>query len=102
MGNHRRGKIQIVADMLEVGKNGGVKKTYFMYRCNLSYDQLERYMKIVLGANLLKKHDNLDGSDVYGTTEKGREFLGKKREIDIMLNSEDCPIPPYLPKKNSF
>ena len=85
MVGYRRGQIKIVADMLEVGKEG-TKKTHFMYRCNLSYKQLNKYLRMVLGANLLEKVNNSDGFDVYRTTEKGYEFLRGMKHIDRMLN----------------
>lgn len=49
-------------------------KTHIIYRANLSFAQLNRYLSFCLEHKLLKKQ--IKGSRVvYATTKKGRKFL---------------------------
>jgi predicted transcriptional regulator len=70
---NNRGKIEIMADVLALS-TAGIKKTHIMYRANLSYEQITHYLNQLLGKGLLAQ-DVSDGSHMYRTTEKGREFL---------------------------
>ncbi|HEX6562473.1 MAG TPA: winged helix-turn-helix domain-containing protein [Nitrososphaera sp.] len=70
---NNRGKIEIMADVLTLS-TVGIKKTHIMYKANLSYEQILYYLNELLGRGLLTQ-DVMEGSPVYRTTEKGREFL---------------------------
>jgi len=66
-----RKKLRIIADILSIASKGA-KKTQIMYRANLSYTLLGRYLTEVMDAGLV----NFEGSaDCYWLTRKGREFL---------------------------
>lgn len=65
-----RDRLQIIADILEiVGK--GSRKTRIMYRANLSYRLLCRYLDEVLDSGLAKCQE----PDSYELTQKGEDFL---------------------------
>jgi predicted transcriptional regulator len=70
-GNRKR--LEIMRDILlvaaEAGEDGS-RKTHIMYRANLSYVLLKRYLSDALNADLVKK-ESLN----YVITEKGNEFL---------------------------
>jgi predicted transcriptional regulator len=70
-----RSRFDIVADIL-VASCGGVRKTYLMYHCNLSFSQLRVYSRFLLNKGLLRVGGD-GGSDhsLFEVTEKGREFL---------------------------
>jgi len=51
--NGHRGRLDIIADIL-VASYGGVKKTYLMYQCNLSFRQLKYYLHFMLQKGLLQ------------------------------------------------
>jgi predicted transcriptional regulator len=70
---NNRGKIEIMADILTLS-TVGIKKTHIMYRANLSYEQILYYLGELMGRNLLEQ-DTVEGTQVYRTTGKGREFL---------------------------
>ena len=70
---NNRGKIEIMADVLSLS-TAGIKKTHIMYKANLSYEQILHYLNQLLGKGLIAQHV-ADGSHVYRTTERGREFL---------------------------
>jgi predicted transcriptional regulator len=65
-----------MADILDAS-HGGVKKTYLMYRCNLSFKQMKCYSYFMLNSGLLRMIVEEAESDpaLYEVTEKGREFL---------------------------
>ena len=74
----RRSELDIVHDILKVSRRGA-RKTSIMYKANLSFTQLERYLK------LLEERGLIRNSDAYYTTEKGRRFLESYGEMKKML-----------------
>ena len=80
----RRGEVQILMDILNTSLNG-VKVTHLMYRANLSYSTLRKYLFAALDKGLISNVRNSDGSVVYRTTEKGRLLLGKLKEVKSAL-----------------
>jgi predicted transcriptional regulator len=69
MGKYR-GKLQIIADILSVVREGA-KKTHVMYQANLSYRLLSRYLTEVLESGLVSR----DNEDHYRLTRRGKNFL---------------------------
>jgi predicted transcriptional regulator len=67
-----RNRLQIVAEILEIAK-AGAKKTHIMYRANLSYSLLCRYLKDIVDCGLVK----VDREDSYVVAPKGMRFLEK-------------------------
>mgnify|MGYP001133789979 CR=1 FL=1 len=74
MGKYR-GKLQIIADILSVVREGA-RKTHVMYRANLSYRLLSRYLTEVLECGLV----SLDKEDRYKLTRRGQNFLDRFNE----------------------
>jgi len=66
-----RRKLDIIADVLSVA-SGGAKKTQIMYRANLSYSLLTKYLVEVRRAYLVSFER---GRRCYVLTSKGRQFL---------------------------
>jgi predicted transcriptional regulator len=102
----RRDKLYIVAEILEIARDGSLK-TQIMYRANLSFTQLNDYLRFMLKINLLEQVLEND-KQIYRATGKGVDFLQRYREINELLKSEEeinCKngmrIPPqHLLKKN--
>jgi predicted transcriptional regulator len=91
-GRHtRRGRLSIIADILDVAKRGAVK-TRIMYGASLSFAQLKEYLSFLLDANLLKVVDNPNRS-LYKTTNKGLQYLQCYMEIGELLKEEKENIP---------
>jgi predicted transcriptional regulator len=82
----RRGEVQILIDLLTLSLNG-VKATHLMYKANLSYSTLRKYLSTALRNGLIKKINNDDGSIVYYITEKGKLLLKKLNEVNWVLQS---------------
>ena len=101
----RRDRLYIIAEILEIAKDGTLK-TQIMYRANLSFTQLNDYLKFMIRINLLDKII-VNEKEMYKTTDKGMDFLQRYREINELLkaNSESDKNnikvpPPHLLKRN--
>lgn len=86
MGRHRRGEVQILMDILTLSLKG-VKATHLMYKANLSYSTLCKYLSVALKQDLIKKIYDNDGSTVYCITEKGKLLLERLKDIKYVLYS---------------
>jgi predicted transcriptional regulator len=82
----RRGEVRILIDILGICVKG-VKVTHLMYKANLSYYTLHRYLATMSEQGLIVKVCDGDGSDVYSVTEKGRLVLDKLREVEHILRA---------------
>ena len=85
--NKRRDKIDIIAEILTIAKDG-LLKTQIMYRANLSFAQLNDYLDFLNGMNLLRI-ENENRKKVYKTTEKGERYLKKYDDISYILGKEE-------------
>jgi len=84
----RRSNIQVIADILRLGEAG---KTEIMYSANMSYFQLQKYLKFMLTLNLVDKVMVGNPVVTYRVTQKGLALL---RQIDgilrmLEMNEED-------------
>ena len=59
--------------------------THLMYKANLSYSTLNRYLNVALKRDLIRKVCNDDGSIVYCITEKGKLLLEKLKDVKYAL-----------------
>ena len=83
----RRDKLCIIAEILEIAKEGTLK-TQIMYKANLSFAQLNDYLKFMLKIRLLNKVVEF-GKDESCATEKGLDFLQRQCELTELLRGED-------------
>ncbi|MGQ9466006.1 MAG: winged helix-turn-helix domain-containing protein, partial [bacterium] len=83
---HRRGEVQILMDILILSLKG-VKATHLMYKANLSYSTLRRYLSAALKQGLIRKVCNDDGSVTYCITDKGKLLLERLKEVRYVLHS---------------
>ena len=77
---HRRSAMEIVQDILSVCSNGGSNKTAIMYRSNLSYDQLCKYLTLLIEQELIQKSE--EGQ--FQLTATGQKTL---RQMSSVLKS---------------
>ena len=77
--NNRRSNIEVIADMLRLGEAG---KTEIMYSANMSYAQLQKYLKFLLQLGLIDKVTVGNPVVTYRVTDKGLRLL---RSIDSIL-----------------
>ena len=81
----RRGEVQILIDILSVSLKG-VKVTHLMYKANLSYSTLRKYLSAMSKQGLIVKVCNNDGSMAYCATEKGKLVLNRLKEVKCVLH----------------
>ena len=77
----RRNRIDIIVEVLDVAKTG-VNKTSIVYKTNLNFKIAERYLKLLEIQGFVENK-----FDKYITTNKGRVFLEKAREITLQLEA---------------
>jgi len=65
----KRNKYEIIYDILSICENGA-RKTWVIYRANLSYGLTNEYMKKLMDAGLIEWKDS-----IYYLTEKGKKLL---------------------------
>jgi predicted transcriptional regulator len=83
----RRDKLCIIAEILEIAKDGTLK-TQIMYRANLSFAQLNDYLKFMLKLKLIQKLTE-QGKEVYVATAKGLDFLQRQCELTELLKTDE-------------
>jgi len=75
----RRSRIDIIIDVLEVAIMG-VNKTSVVYKSNLNFRLAEKYLELLQKHGLVEKR-----VDKYITTDKGKIFLQKAKEITLQI-----------------
>lgn len=84
-----RGRLDIMAHILTEATNGA-KKTRIMYRCNLSFKQLQAYLKYLKKKGFLetinKKEKNREAT-VFQTTKKGLAFLEAYQNLKELIST---------------
>ena len=83
----RRDKLYIIAEILEISREGSLK-TQIMYRANLSFTQLNDYLKFMLKIGFLEKV-LVNGKETYKATVKGLDFLQRYSEITELIRGDD-------------
>lgn len=88
----RRSKMEIYLDILRVTSDGNSKPTHIMYRANLSWERLKKYLVFLDTQDLITSAERTDGTR-YEITEKGREVLKYFRKIEGMLYQKRKVLP---------
>ena len=83
-----RTQIDIMASILNEAVEG-TRKTRIMYGCNLSYRQLQSYLKLLLGMKLLSAVSENKSRKItfFETTAKGQDFLLAYRNLKALMVS---------------
>jgi len=81
-----RGRLDIIADILGASF-GGVRKTYLMYRCNLSFKQLKFYLEFLLHKKLLQivSDNKTSNPGLFKITGKGKKFLEAYKGLKSLM-----------------
>ena len=75
----RRGRIEIMVDILSVARSGA-RKTEIVYKANLNFTRVERYIPFLEERGLME-----NSGSIYKTTEKGGEFLREYHKLKEFL-----------------
>ncbi|MCX9012253.1 MAG: hypothetical protein OIN66_14175 [Candidatus Methanoperedens sp.] len=76
----RRNRLEIIIDILEAAKEG-INKTGIVYKTNLNFWITNKYLALLIEKGFLEKK-----GEEYATTDNGKVFLGKAREIVSQLS----------------
>ena len=79
----KRGRLEIIYEILSVSSKP-TQKTRILYSCNLSYDQLQKYLRYLGHHELLGSFNN-KGKERFQTTEKGMEFIKGYERLNSFL-----------------
>jgi predicted transcriptional regulator len=79
-----RGNLDIIADILDASHRG-VKKSYLMYRCNLSFKQLKYYSHFLLRSGLMRVTFQESSSGLFEATDKGKTFLKAYKGLKALM-----------------
>jgi predicted transcriptional regulator len=82
--NRRRSDIEIIAEMLKVGKNGA-GKTEIMYSVSMSYTQIQKYLSYLLSEGFVNTIKIGNPGVYYRVTEKGQKLLQLLGTVQEML-----------------
>jgi len=75
----RRSRIDIIIDVLEVAEMG-VNKTSVVYKSNLNFKLAQKYLELLQKKGLVENR-----VDKYITTDKGKIFLQKAKELTLQI-----------------
>ena len=75
----RRNDLDICADILEIAKDGA-KKTHLVYKANLNFTIIKKYLRRLRENGLL---DQFDGK--FFTTKKGKMFLEQYQSLVVPI-----------------
>jgi len=90
----KRGRFKILCEILSISQTP-TPKTHILYRCNLSYDQLQKYLRYLTDIGLLRTVQE-QNRKCYQITEKGKEFLQRYNHLKRLLKANPKTLPPEL------
>ncbi len=87
IGSSHRGRLDIIANIL-VAASGGVRKTAIMYKCNLSFRQLEMYLDFLQERGLLNAFARRRSRTfvMFETTDKGMDYLQAYHNLSALMS----------------
>lgn len=74
----RRSRPDIIHDILTIAKEGA-KKTKIVYKANLNFRFLKRYLETLIGSGMIEKDGKL-----WRTTPKGLRYISRYRDMAMM------------------
>jgi len=84
--------MEIYIDILKAVAEGKKKPTHIMYRANLSWTRLKRYLNFLATQDLLQESIN-EGTAVFSLTPKGKDVIGYFKRIEGELYHGKKPVP---------
>jgi predicted transcriptional regulator len=88
----RRSQMEIYIDILKAVVDGKRRPTHIMYRANLSWTRLKKYLDFLMGQALLEETLD-DGATIFSITPKGKDVLGYFKGIESVLYNTNRVIP---------
>jgi len=91
---HRRSKLEIYLNIIQIIKNGTRKPTRIMYEANLSWRPLQHFLMSMVSQGLIREIDAKGGRDkrtnkYYEITQKGENVVKYFRRTKDLLELEE-------------
>ena len=84
MSRMRRSKLEIIISILHASMDN-VNATHITYRANLSFSQLQSYLKLLIQNGLININEDAGGSKIYYTTPKGKLLMEHWEKVKELL-----------------
>lgn len=81
----KRSDMEISADILKVTVNGALK-SHIVYKANINFQLGKKYLDRLTNSGLIV--DSVNGSRVYFTTDKGREYIKQFEDLKELASWE--------------
>ncbi len=88
----RRSQMEIYIDILKAVAEGKRKPTHIMYRANLSWTRLRKYIDFLISQDLLQERIT-EGASVFALTTKGKDVIGYFKRIEGELYTKNKALP---------
>ena len=101
LGAHRRSEVEIICDILETCLDGAAK-TSVVYRANLNFTRLNKYVNMLLGLHYLSLSVVCGGGNgnemkiVYSTTDQGKSFLANFVNMQKLSRKNEASAKPLI------
>jgi predicted transcriptional regulator len=82
--NERRSDANIIVEILKAA-SAGAKKTEIVYRVNLNFKQVRKYLDFLGSKGLIFIDASSDGKKIYRSTDRGKAFVKRYRETIKLL-----------------
>jgi len=79
-----RGRLDIIHDILHLCRKPA-RKTSILYKCNLSYELLLKYLGYLISCELIYTYEE-NPRELYHVTGRGREFLEGYESLINLVN----------------
>ena len=87
-----RSRVEILYDIIDAARTSA-KKTHLMYRSNLSFKQLDMYLRFLLGRGLVGEHlDIEDASKSYRVTPEGMQFISLFESLQELMGTRRSEV----------
>ncbi len=84
--------MEIHIDILRAVAEGRQKPTRIMYRANLAWTRLRKYLDFLINRNLLRREE-IDGSEIFSLTKTGKEVLAYYKRVEYEMHRRTKAIP---------
>ena len=82
LNSKRRSDVEISAEILKVAMNGA-KKSHIVYRANLNFDVVKKYLKRLNDAGLINL-PSFNGR-LFKTISKGKEYINQYENLNTYI-----------------
>ena len=80
-----------MTEILEIVSHEGATKTSIVYKANLNFTLVQRYLDHLMGKGMIDQ-SNGEGMSAYKLTPKGREaLLAARKTLELLLDEEIIP-----------